>query len=622
MSTRVPLDSSLTPQALELVAQQLATGRFSSTSEVVLAALQGLDDRAPSAAADIFALADGFGEGFYAVDTHWRIVLFNAEAGRYFGMDPAQAIGAGLWDLFPQAAASELGRMFFRAMQERRFVASEVESVIFPGRWLSYRLFPFRDGMGVVFRDISEWRKAERAVRASEERLRLATAAARLGLFEIDWQARTRFWSPELCQILRVSDGTDLSADATLIERILPEPHCTRFREKLAASLDPAAASDIEDEHPIVRLDGSDGWIHLNGKTFFQEIEGIRTPVRTVGLVLDITERKRAEETDAFLASVVRSSRDAIISLDREGTIRAWNRGAERLYGYAASEVIGTSMGLLAPGTLGAELDARIGEVLAGEEIDFETVRQHRSGRLVPVQISASPMYTPEGEVIGLSAVHRDISERKQHDEHMDFTLRELSHRTKNVLAVVQAIARQIGARSRSTVQFQERLSSSIQALAWCHDLLIEQGWRGAALDRLVALQLSAFGAIDGVRLSADGPPIILKPNAAQLIGLALHELATNAAKYGALSTPAGAVAVDWRRGEGGALTLAWREQGGPRVTPPRRKGFGHTVLERTASALGGEAAYAWRPEGVVWTIGIPAAHLLMEGPEVAVDSA
>jgi two-component sensor histidine kinase len=143
--------------------------------------------------------------------------------------------------------------------------------------------------------------------------------------------------------------------------------------------------------------------------------------------------------------------------------------------------------------------------------------------------------------------------------------------------------------------------------------LLVDQGWRGAALDRLIELQLSAFGVNESSRLATSGPPVLLQPHATQLVGLALHELATNAAKYGALSNSTGAIEVKWEGQEDRSILLTWQERGGPKVRPPRREGFGHTVLNRTAKSLGTRASYDWAPGGLTWSIRIPVQHLLIE---------
>jgi two-component sensor histidine kinase len=204
--------------------------------------------------------------------------------------------------------------------------------------------------------------------------------------------------------------------------------------------------------------------------------------------------------------------------------------------------------------------------------------------------------------------------ERDERETHVRLIMRELSHRSKNLLAIVLAIARQTARHTTSFGDFEARFNSRIQALADAHDLLVEQQWSGAFLDDLVRAQLAAFGM---EKVACHGPRIMMRTEAVQNVALALHELATNASKYGALSVPAGKVDIDWARetGESGGrnLRLTWRESGGPPVTAPSKKGFGCFVLERvTVNALG-EGKLEFNPEGLVWTCIIRPEHLIDE---------
>jgi len=209
--------------------------------------------------------------------------------------------------------------------------------------------------------------------------------------------------------------------------------------------------------------------------------------------------------------------------------------------------------------------------------------------------------------------------ERDEREAHVRLIMRELSHRSKNLLAIVLAIARQTSRHTSSFGEFEQRFNSRIQALADAHDLLVEQQWSGAYIDDLIGAQLAAFGT---ERVICRGARIMLKTEAVQNVALALHELATNASKYGALSVPAGKVNIDWARqpGTDGAsdLRLTWRESGGPKVTPPTNKGFGCFVLERvTVNALG-EGSLAFTPDGLNWTCIIRPEHLVDSTAPVA----
>jgi PAS domain S-box-containing protein len=220
-----------------------------------------------------------------------------------------------------------------------------------------------------------------------------------------------------------------------------------------------------------------------------------------------------------------------------------------------------------------------------------------------------------EGRAVRILGTARDITPRKLREQHVRVLMRELVHRSKNLLAVVQSIARQTALGAPSVEDFQHKFSARLQALSMAHDLLVSQDWRGASMHDLVRLQMAycldiAQGDI-GDHARIDGPVIMLKPEAAQNIGLALHELATNALAYGALSCPNGRVEVTWRV-EDGKLQVVWRENGGPCVAAPTCEGFGHKVVKRlVALALDGEATVAFPEEGFVWTLSIPTTHTL-----------
>jgi two-component sensor histidine kinase len=208
--------------------------------------------------------------------------------------------------------------------------------------------------------------------------------------------------------------------------------------------------------------------------------------------------------------------------------------------------------------------------------------------------------------------LERHDKERDEREAHVRLIMRELSHRSKNLLAIVLAIARQTARHTDSFEDFEARFSSRIQALADAHDLLVEQQWGGGALDDLVTAQLSAF---DLDKVSRRGEPVMLRTEAVQNVALALHELATNASKYGALSVPQGRVEIEWalQAGAAGArsLRLSWREVGGPPVAPPAERGFGCFVLERATLNALGEGSLEFNADGLRWTCIIRPEHLV-----------
>jgi two-component sensor histidine kinase len=225
------------------------------------------------------------------------------------------------------------------------------------------------------------------------------------------------------------------------------------------------------------------------------------------------------------------------------------------------------------------------------------------------------PLRNDADDIIGLAGAAVDMTERKEGEAHLRLLLRELTHRSKNLLAVIQAMARQTARHAGSIDSFLDQFGARLQALAASHDILVRESWYGASIDELIRSQLSMYLDCDGEQVVIQGPSVTLKPEAAQGLGLALHELAVNAAKFGALSVPGGRLSITWERCERGgapALALDWREEGGPRVKPRRRRGFGSMVIERNlAHALDAEVALEFDPAGVRCHVVMPASQLL-----------
>jgi PAS domain S-box-containing protein len=224
---------------------------------------------------------------------------------------------------------------------------------------------------------------------------------------------------------------------------------------------------------------------------------------------------------------------------------------------------------------------------------------------------STGPVDATTGCVARLTGVVLDITERKQHEEKVVLLMREVNHRAKNMLGLVQAMARQTVA--SKPADFLVRFSDRIHALSANQDLLVKNEWDGVELSELVEAQLATFEDLLGNRIRLAGPQLRLTAAAAQGIGLALHELCTNAGKYGALSNETGEVAVRWRT-DGETFELTWAESGGPPVTPPKQKGFGSTIITYAAeTSVDGKAVLDYGLGGVRWTL-TAAARNVMEG--------
>jgi PAS domain S-box-containing protein len=323
--------------------------------------------------------------------------------------------------------------------------------------------------------------------------------------------------------------------------------------------------------------------------------------IGAVNMLLDASERNRTTLVSRRLASIVESSDDAIVSKDLNGVIATWNGGAERLFGYLEQEVIGKPITMLIPEEHRDEETRILERIRRGERVDhFETIRQRKDGSLVFVSLTVSPVIDESGQIIGASKIARDVSEQKRREEQIALLAREADHRTKNLLALAQAAVHLSSGDSAEGLK--TAIEGRLRALANAHALLAQSRWSGADLRHLVIEELSPYCAQDTLS-RVSGPDIMLDQASAQAIALALHELTTNAAKYGALSVPTGNVGIEWRRLHVNQLSLRWTETGGPAVKPPTRSGFGTRVMTRLCAQLNGEIRYDWREAGLICDI-------------------
>jgi PAS domain S-box-containing protein len=327
--------------------------------------------------------------------------------------------------------------------------------------------------------------------------------------------------------------------------------------------------------------------------------------IGAVNMLIDITDRKRAEEVKQVLSSIVQFSDDAIISKNLEGIIESWNAGAERIFGYTAAEAIGQSVGILIPPDRLNEEQAILRRIRRGERIEhYETVRRCKDGSLIDISLTVSPIMATDGRVIGASKIARDVTERRQSEAHISVLAREAEHRAKNVLATVQAVVNLTEA--ETVADFKNAVEGRLQALANVHTLFVESRWSGAELHDLITKELAPYRKGDGTRVAIEGPALKLEPSTAQTIAVVFHELTTNAVKYGALSVGMGRIGVSWTRPEIGRLVVRWTETGGPVVRPPTRKGFGTRVMANMIHQAGGEIQFDWHPAGLTCQIALP----------------
>jgi PAS domain S-box-containing protein len=399
------------------------------------------------------------------------------------------------------------------------------------------------------------------------------------------WGRRPELGKDEWCGSWRIfhADGRPLPHDQCPMAVAVKEQRPVRGHEAITERPDGTRVPFLP--HPTPIYDGA-------GKL-----------IGAVNMLIDLTDGKRAEGAAQRLAAIVESSDDAIISKDLDGTIRSWNKGAELIFGYLAEEMIGKSIKTLIPTDLQSEEDTIIGRIRAGQRVEhYETVRQRKYGGLVEISLTVSPIRDAQGVIIGASKIARDITERKRAEEQIAMLAREAEHRVKNVLATVQATVHLTQADTPELLK--QAIEGRIQALANVHALFVKSRWAGAELRSLVMQEILPYQSGDDSRVEVEGPALFLETNTAQTIAVALHELTTNAAKYGSLSVPQGRVRIVWSHDAGQNLTLCWTETGGPAVKQPTRKGFGTRVMEAMVQGqLKGAIRFDWRAEGLVCEI-------------------
>lgn len=387
----------------------------------------------------------------------------------------------------------------------------------------------------------------------------------------------------------------------------------------------PKQAEWLQDDIPTLFL-----------KTFFcgptsTPIHGISDPaLRTAALPRDggpensrdrgagpYEQRAMGSEGGGLAVDVLALVADAVVCTGEDGHILVFNRSAEQTFGYSASEVIGQPVEMLLPRSDRAEHVRQVRDFASGSGTakrimgHLREVRGRRkNGEEFPAEAAVSRQ-TIQGRTI-LAVVVRDISERKALEELREAAARELAHRMSNLLTVVNSLISLSAASATNVDDFRDSLTGRLTALAATQSALQFGARESANLTEILQAELMVFQTEDGANLAIEGPTVSVKPRAAQILALAIHELATNSAKYGALSSPGGRVAVtSMCKGDGdeGELVIEWREAGGPPVKPPSRKGFGSNLIEQVVvKALRAKVAMEYQPEGLVCRMTLPRA--------------
>jgi PAS domain S-box-containing protein len=313
---------------------------------------------------------------------------------------------------------------------------------------------------------------------------------------------------------------------------------------------------------------------------------------------------------EARLEAVLESVSEGFYALDGDWRFVVFNHAAEAYFGGSRRQVLGRGLWEIFPQGRGTPFEAYCKAAMEqGISTTFETSSQMRPDRVVELKIV--PMRGG-----GLAVTLSDVTERRGAEARQRLLVNELNHRVKNALATVQAIATQSLKGDDVPAAARERFLSRLMALARTNDVLVAEDWQGASLWAIATEVAQPHGSAE--RFHIDGPPTHLQPQAATALALALHEMATNAAKYGALSTPDGRVDLSWAlSGLPGRrrLALAWRETGGPPARAPQRTGFGTRLIERGLTAgLKAQVKLDYRPEGLVFTLDAPVGQAITEG--------
>lgn len=361
-------------------------------------------------------------------------------------------------------------------------------------------------------------------------------------------------------------------------------------------------------ERELIFPDGTARFVHI---AFVPYISPAAVPQGFFQFITDLTEARRAgalmRESERRLQDLLDAMPIVVFTKDCEGRHLFVNRAFEAATGRSRAQVIGRTDHELYPADPADRFAASDAEALANGTVSFE-MAEVTHGMVQTYQITKVPMRDSEGRIEGVCGIAVDVTERKTFEAHQRLLVDELNHRVKNTLAIVQSLAQQSlkSADGDARRAFERRLN----ALASAHSLLTRENWTGVSFGSIVETAVAPYADLDRLRFRISGPDLRLAPKTAVSLTMALHELATNAAKYGALSAPDGRVEIMWHTlppASEPRLRFEWRERGGPPVVPPARPGFGSRMVEYALAAeLGGEVELRYEPAGVVCAIEAP----------------
>ncbi len=561
--------------------------------------------------------------GFSQVDMEGRFTLVNDRFCEIAGWSREELMGMRMLDITHPDDRGTNAQLFERTVREgtpyaheKRYVRKD-GGVVWVNNSVSVIRRPEGEPFGVlaVTLDVTGRRAAEARLRKSEESLRLATESAGMASWELDLETMQGEWSPNRFDLLGMARRADSRAgfDAWL-ERVHPED---REMVRSAAQRCFRTGTPYTIEYRVLRADnGEERWLQSHGSRIDYED---KRPSRFVGVSFDITDRKRAEaelrESEARFRTIFEQANDFLITTTLDQKITSVNPAVIEALGYAEEELIGASIDdFMDPDQLAIALEAFDQKMREGGSTRLTIAVRARDGRPLIWEINSQLTTDAEGKPTALHAIGRDMTEAKRAETHLRLLVDELNHRVKNMLAIVQGVAQQSFKAGADPLAARAAFEGRLAALAEAHNLLTREHWGAVSMAQIIGDAVAPHG--DAARFELDGPDLPILPKTAITLALAIHELATNAVKHGALSRPEGRVAIRWARVErdhAARLSLVWEERGGPRVEVPARRGFGTRMIERgLAAEFGGTVSIDFRPEGLVCTVEAP----LPEGAE------
>ena len=499
-----------------------------------------------------------------------------------------------------------------KVMQKLQVLETEVSGI--DGRWHLRRMLPYRTldnriaGVVITFVDVTEARAARESSTEARIYAQAIVDTVRQPLLVMNDVYHVVSMNPAFETLFRVTEADEIGKTIfDVANGRWKQPHVRDLLENLVSGGEPFSDVPVYQSFPGIGL----RHLLINGRKLLRE--GGRP-----GLILlaieDMTERRRSEGVARHLAAIVDSSRDAIVSIDAEGLIDSWNSGAAVIFGYAGADIIGKPLAMMNNPAQQTDVPDCLALFRDGvDTLHYEVSRLRANGTAVWVSVTESPLRDHFGVLMGASSIARDITERKQAEQHREILMGELNHRVKNSLAVVQAIASQTLRGEISLPEARMAFGERLRVMARAHDLLLKTNWAGTDLASVIDATIQPHeGGVN--RFTIAGPLVPLKPQLAMTFSLAVHELCTNAAKYGALSVPEGRVDINWTvTGPAGNARLwwQWRESGGPPVTEPSRKGFGSSLIGQVLPMeLFGEVTVTYPASGLICILQSPAPNL------------